>query len=76
MENEWLKGPVKSYKWGISYNGFVSERPTGCCELCKGLTVLRADAPSLAVAVDAAETPSESPRLWSAVTHIPKLAPR
>lgn len=39
----------------------VSERPTGCCELCRGLTVLQVAMPSLAVAVDAAEPPSESP---------------
>lgn len=39
----------------------VSERPTGCFELCRGLTVLQVAMPSLAVAVDAAEPPSESP---------------
>lgn len=47
---------------GISYI-VLSERPTGCCKLSRGLTVLQVAMPSLAVAVDAAEPPSESPWL-------------
>lgn len=45
---------------GLLYS-IVSERPTGCFELCRGLTVLQVAMSSLAVAVDAAEPPSESP---------------